>query len=193
MNDPRSIPEKQVLMLRPHLNNLPTIELPKGYTLRTFWEGDESAWDRITGEAFEVPEKEGYFERRMCSDEEYRPDRIFFICKDGEPVATASAWYRAQYGEDTGYLHMVAVLASERGKGLGYQASLACLHKMVEEKRTAAVLLTETFRVPAIKAYLRLGFEPHILLEEHKERWRNVFIHINRPELIEKFADIITP
>lgn len=184
-------PKLQVVMRRPNLDNLPPTQLPNGYTLRSFRDGDESAWDNIAGEAFEVEDRDGWFERRMRGDEEYRPDRIFLICKANEPIATASAWFRHIYGEETGYLHMVAVMQSERGKGLGYQVSLACLYKMAEEKRTAATLVTEMVRIPAIMTYLKLDFQPHIMLEEQRERWRNVFIHMDRPELIEKFADIL--
>lgn len=191
MSDPITNPKLQVVMRRHNLDDLPLIQLPDGYTLRSFRDGDESAWDRIAGEAFEVENRDAYFERRMRQDEEYRSDRIFFICKGNEPVATASAWYRPIYGEETGYLHMVAVTESERGNGLGYQVSLACLYKMIEEKRTAASLVTEIFRIPAIKTYLKLGFQPHIMLEEQRERWQNVFIQMDKPELIEKFSDIL--
>jgi len=34
----------QLVMYRPNLRELPTVQLPEGYSCRTFQPGDEAAW-----------------------------------------------------------------------------------------------------------------------------------------------------
>ena len=57
---------------------------------------------------------------------------------------------------------------------------------MAAEGRTWAVLQTDDFRIPAVKTYLKLGFEPLIVHENQPKRWKDVFSAIGRPELIDK-------
>ena len=42
----------QLILHRPDLLDLPRVEIPAGYEIRTFREGDEAAWNLITVEAF---------------------------------------------------------------------------------------------------------------------------------------------
>jgi mycothiol synthase len=172
-----SINDSLVVMRRADLIDLPEVNLAQGFEIRTFREEDEWAWERVVCEAFEKDksEREGFFNRRMREDAEfYDPGCILMVWKDDLPVATASAWFRNQYGIETGYLHKVAVIESERGKGLGYQASLACLHKMAADGRSRAVLRTQVRRIPAILTYLKLKFKPMIADEDDFMSWEAV-------------------
>jgi len=180
----------QLAMLLEGLSDLPPVRLPDGYTIRTYLPGDASAWDVIISQSFRM-ECEGRFERDMRTDSPFRPERVFFICRGEEPVATAAAWHRPQYGAEIGYLHMVGVLPSEAGMGLGLQVSLACLHRMKEEGRTACILHTDDYRIPAIKTYLKLGFRPLLIHEDQRQRWRDVLTKIGRPELAAEFAHVL--
>jgi len=83
-------------------------------------------------------------------------------------------------GEDNVGLAQAAVLREDRvpahrGRRLGFWACLAALHRFAEEGREAALLLTDDFRLPAIRTYLRLGFRPVYTYESHMERWGKVF------------------
>jgi mycothiol synthase len=162
--------QSQLLMVREQLNTLPPLQLPKGYTARSLHPGDEEAWERIITASFGG---EHHFAKAMASDDPYRPERVLFVCDINDvPVATASAWYRPQWKEDTGYLHMVGLVPEQTGKRLGRYVSLAALHQMVLEGRTRAVLHTDDFRIPAIKTYLNLGFLPEQAGEDHYDRWK---------------------
>ena len=181
----------QLMMRRRDLSSLPELSLASGYTARHFEPGDESAWDQIIREAFEkdAPEFEGHMRR----DPAFRPERIWFICRDNVPVATASAWRQAQRQPmETGTLHMVGILPAEGGKGLGLQVSLAALQQMQREGRKAAVLSTDDDRLAAIKTYLRLGFEPLVSDENHRERWPLIFEALRQPELTAQFKAALT-
>jgi mycothiol synthase len=178
-------------MRRNDLSNLPEVSLPKGYSLRSYRAGDEAAWVRIIGESFERDHPADYFDQRMRRDPEFRAERILFVCRDEEPVATASAWYDPRAGAQTGVLHMVGVRPGEAGHGLGREVSVAALRQMRHEGRRRAELKTDDFRVPAIKTYLKLGFEPLLVAENQRGRWRDVLGAIGRGDLIEQFTGIL--
>ncbi|MFO7946233.1 MAG: GNAT family N-acetyltransferase [Armatimonadota bacterium] len=189
---PQKTPQKpQLTMKRPDLKNLPEITLPDGYELRTFQPGDERAWEAIVARAFDRDVPEGHFDSRIGDHDAFQPERVFFICHNGEGVATATAWYMEKWGENTGYVHMVGVKPGHQGKRLGYQVSLAVLHRLRGEGFEEAVLTTDDFRLPAIKTYLNLGFEPVLVHENQRERWRDVFEALGMPELAEKYSAVL--
>lgn len=176
----------QLVMLKSSLSELPSVQLPQGYTSRTFQPGDEKAWENIIGQSFNKP----YLFDTLDGDDQFRPERIFFICYDGTPVATASAWWQEQWGsEDTGYLHMVGALPDHTGKKLGYAVSLLAMHRMVEENRLRVILQTDDFRIPAIKSYLRLGYEPKIVHPNQIERWKLLLTVFNDQERLRRLPE----
>lgn len=188
----------QLCMRRGCLDGLPPVEPPEGYTVRTYQPGDDAAWCKVVADAFgrECPLAE--FHERMETHAAFRPDRVFLVFSDREPAATASAWHRPDIDPHAGYLHMVGCRPCHRGKRLGYTVSVAALHKIAEDGRHTALLHTDDFRLPAIKTYLVLGFEPVLVHENQRERWPKVFEDLGRPELIERFraqldAAIFTP
>src|SRR5262245_51689819 len=103
-------PLRPQLLMRGSLAHLLTVQLPNGYELRTYRPGDAAAWERIIDDSFQMDMSNDFFGRCMRNDFAYRPERIFLVCFGGEAVATASAWYKPEFGKDTGYLHMVGVL-----------------------------------------------------------------------------------
>ncbi|MFP3902936.1 MAG: GNAT family N-acetyltransferase [Armatimonadota bacterium] len=189
---PQNTPQKpQLTMKRPDLKNLPELQLPEGYQLRTFQSGDERAWENIVADAFDREVPRGQFGTRIGAHDAFQPERLFFICHKGEAVATATAWYMEKWGENTGYVHMVGVKPGHRGKRLGYQVSLAVLHRLRDEGFEEAVLTTDDFRLPAIKTYLNLGFEPVLVHENQRKRWREVFEVLGMPELAEEYSAVL--
>ncbi len=161
--------QTSVVMFLNSLSNLPAWSLPPGYEMRSLQPGDEQAWEQIIAASFG---EQYHFKEFMEKEDQYEPEKVWFVVHNHRPVATASAWHINKYPEDTGCLHMVGILPEHAGKGLGKQVSLAALHKMKQEGRSKAMLNTNTFRLPAIKTYLNIGFTPHIIDDEHVERWR---------------------
>ncbi len=165
----------QLVMRRDTLDDLPPLEIPTGYTLRTSREGDGAHWARILSESFQVEWTDADFTRIMVEDPAYRPDRIIFACgPDNVPCAVAAA-YRKTETPDEGYLHYVGCRPGHAGKRLGWLVSLACLYKFREEGCSTVVLNTDDFRLPAIKTYLRLGFHPVIVHENQHARWAAIY------------------
>jgi mycothiol synthase len=161
----------QLVMYRPNLAELPAVQLPEGYSCRTYQPGDEAAWESIIFQSFQWKSD---FRKQMEEDEYYNLGKIFFICYGDTPIATASAWHRPAWGRHVGYLHMVGVIPGHGGKGLGLQVSLAALHHMANTGKEASILETDDFRIPAIKTYLRLGYKPLLIHENQAERWKDL-------------------
>lgn len=173
----------QLCMKRRHLEDLPALPLPAGYTIRTSREGDGPHWARILRESFANDTfDESSFERIMKAHPAYRADRVFFACgPDGSPCGTASAYRDGSYGPDIGYVHYVGVCPVHAGKGLGVLLSLAVLRQFRTEGLRGAVLQTDDFRLPAIKTYLKLGFLPLVVHENQPARWNRVFEQLGLP------------
>ncbi len=178
----RSASLPQLDMLRDDLERLPDIVIPEGYDLRTFEPGDETAWCEImegnVGSNWTVEA----CREKMTSDPRFDPGNLFFATIDGQPVGSACAWTKNPDQRDVGEVHMVAVLDSHRGKGLGHLVNAAVLHRLRDLGYKQAHLLTDAWRVPAIKSYLRAGFKPLHTHITHPERWRDFFEQIGVDE-----------
>lgn len=164
----------QLLMRRPHLNRLPDMPLlPPGYELRDYQEGDLNGLAVLLARAFEdtnwTPKK---VSTALLNDPTVK--RTFVIAHHGVPVATASARLFPERFPGSGYLHWVAADPDHKGLKLGYAVSLAALHEFVTLGCKDAVLETDDHRLPAIKTYQNLGFEPEHSHESHAERWVKV-------------------
>lgn len=181
----------QLHMLRPHLRDVPEMDLPEGYALRTFQPDDGPHWSRIIGLSFLTEPEKMPFDPMMRQSPAFQPERIFFVCRDDEPLATASAWYLPELTPDAGTVHYVGTLPGHTGRRLGYWAVVATLHQMRAEGRRRAWLSTDDFRLPAIKVYLNLGFQPLLVHENQRQRWPAVFEKLGLPHLTETFADTL--
>lgn len=169
MSEQNSLP--QLIMFKESLEDLMPVNLPEGYSVRHFREGDDKHWETIIGASFHY---DCNFQKEIASNDKFKPEKVWFVCDGNRPIATATAWYSAHWGEAVGYLHMVGMLPEYSGKSLGFKASLAALHEMKRVGRKSAVLNTDDFRLPAIKGYLRLGFKPLFTHESFYERWENI-------------------
>ena len=84
----------QLKMWRPADEPVPVVVVPEGFTLRAMRAGEEAAWARCCEGEFGVSEASAEaFHKKMSED--IPRERIFFICKDDVPVATATAWEEA--------------------------------------------------------------------------------------------------
>jgi ribosomal protein S18 acetylase RimI-like enzyme len=191
---------RQLRMWRPHLDDLPPLEPPAGYRLRTYRPGDERAWARIM-------ESEGGIGRewsvekvreRLIDRPQFEEDGLYFATAEGgaagervatadgagDPlVASACAWRAGPEAGPLGNVHMVCALPAYRGLGLGRLVTLAVLHHLRRRGFRSADLSTDDFRLAAIKTYLGLGFVPQYLtdtdrLDDHEARWSAVFARL---------------
>ena len=111
---------RQLRMVRPNLKDLQNLELPPGYGLRTFQEGDEVHWVNIISDSFggrKRTEQDTHHE--ITGRDVFVPDRLYFVTHQDVPVGTACAWRQSVDEKDVGYVHMVGVLGEHTGQKLG--------------------------------------------------------------------------
>ena len=181
----------QLRMLKPTLDELPALVLPAGFTLRSYQAGDSTHWERILAASFGGEPGRFGFDQIMRREPAYRPERVLFVVANDTPVATASAWRAPGLLPETGMVHFVGVVPEFQGHRLGYWVTLATLHRMAADGLRAASLTTDEFRLPAVKTYLRMGFEPVLVHENQRERWRQVFRDLKLPEAETRFAALL--
>lgn len=182
--------QPQLAMALGDLSHLPAPTVPPGYALRHFEPGDEAAWVGLVDEAFGGPAHAPEWMYERLDDWDFDPARVWFVVHGAQPVATAIAWYRPRWGQTAGYLHMVAGAEVHRGRGLGAAVSAAALTHMRRDGRDRAVLETDDFRIPAVRAYLTLGFIPRLIHDNQRARWRTVLAACRRdPEAYAAWLD----
>jgi len=163
----------QLRMRRPHLDNLPPIDLPDGYLLRrcdqTYTDAERSGLAQVLQSAFpEIVWSETRVEAALVADPTVRT--TFYIQYGDTIVATATVRIDAAF-PGSGYLHWVASDPTHRGKRLGLLVSLAVLYEFAALGLKDAVLNTDDPRIPAIKTYLALDFVPESSHPSHEARW----------------------
>ena len=169
-------------MIWPHERPLPDVPaLPPGYRLCVV------ANERLD-QARPIVESDG-----AVGDSQWRwfcdavvPDGLFVI----EECATA-AWagtiaavhnpaatrFHFPGGGELGYL---VVAPGHRGRGLGAALIAAAVRRLREGGYRHIFLGVQEWRLPAIRAYLRAGFQPFLHAPELAARWRAVFAAIGR-------------
>ena len=145
---------------------------PTGYGLRTFRPGDEDAWLAL----LQSGEFGAWTRTRlkvMLTSEHVPvpPEGIFFATLDDRPVGTASTYLHPKDQGVDPELGWVVVDPRHRARGLGLLVCRAVLEFVGRLGYDHAYLLTDDFRLPAIRTYLRLGFESVMADPGHPARW----------------------
>ena len=170
---------RQLRMIWPKqlVNRCPEIKLPEGYSLRNFQKGDEERYLTLMHKAgFENWRTE---QVRDILKNPLSPEGIYFVIFDSKLVATACALDRTSEkerdaGNLIGELSWVACDPSHRGKHLGKTVCAAVVRHFLLRKYQSIFLLTDDWRLAAIKTYLELGFEPVVDTAEMQLRWEKV-------------------
>jgi len=165
-------------MIRRDLNGLPPVVLPDGCEIRTYSPGDEKVWAEIMNTGIGSDWDAEKAREQLTGRPQFDPEGLFFAILDGKAVGSACAWRPSPQEDRTGTVHMVCVLPEARGRNLGYLLILCVLHYFRDCGFSDACLDTDDIRIPAIKTYLRLGFEPFHHDETHAERWKRVMRQI---------------
>ncbi len=164
----------QLFMRKENTSDIPPLRLPEGILLSTHLAGMEKSWEELIAASFGASYS---FDTMLTKWSGYAPGYVFYLSREGAPVATASAVANPDFPGE-GWLHMVGTHPAARGLGLGKLASLAVLRSFAERGIRTAVLSTDDHRIPAIVTYLKLGFRPIILDDTHEGRWAKIFSEI---------------
>ncbi len=151
------------------------IALPAGYRMRPFREEMIPGLGMIYAKAFGPGHDAAWWRREFLESPMFDPERVIVVEHGGAPVATAIAWENDHHrGLSQGILHWVAADPAHHRRGLGKAVSAAVQAWFKRAGRRGVYLQTDDDRVPAIRAYLALGFEPVVTDGESRLRWENL-------------------
>ena len=140
-------------------------------------DADINAWLDIVAEGLTGGRQDSAFFREcMFSHGELEYDKFFIIECEGMPAATFAVI--CDHKKREGYVHMVACKPEFRGRGIGARLNTEAVRALISAGMLTAYLTTDDFRIPAIKSYLRAGFYPDMINEEHRKRWADVLARI---------------
>lgn len=169
------MPKQLKMEWRPAQGELP-VRLPDGYLLRSFRSGDEEGHaqllDRCDLGRWDIERA-----RNTILAHPLSPEGIKLVEKDGELVAAAWARHAPDtggHGARRGELGWVACSPEHRGKRLGRAVCAAVLNHFQALGYDEVYLLTDHWRLPAIKTYFNLGFRPVIDSADARYEWARV-------------------
>ena len=97
-------------------------------------------------------------------------------------VATTVAGHRhSAVHPHGGELGWVAGDPKHKGKGLGMAVCAAVTARFIQAGYEEIYLSTDDWRLPAIKVYLKLGYEPMLYADDMKGRWKAVCAKLGWP------------
>lgn len=167
-----SRPQLEMIWPEARLNAPPAVSLSDDYILRGLEPRDYAGWSRLmaaVGFGEWPPERIEAHRRGVLP-------RGFFVIEHrptGELVATANANHAPnERHPEGGELSFVAAMPGHAGQGLGRAATAAVVRRFIEAGYRRIYLKTDDHRLPAIKVYLQLGFEPLLFNEQMAERWQ---------------------
>ncbi len=166
----------QLYLRKSNMDDLTSLVLPAGFGLHTHIEGQEENWEDLIEAAFG---SHFSFEACIRNGGGYAPEYVLYVSKDGKDIATATAVEKADFPGE-GWFRMVGTHPDARGQGAGRLVLIACLHSLKARGYQSVVLSTDDHRIPAIKLYMSLGFEPIYTHESHKARWEKVMEEMNK-------------
>lgn len=169
-------PAAQLQMLWPErlLASPPGVVVAPGYAMRQFAPADADAYLALMAKAgFKSWDRE-QLEKVIPS---VLPGGWFLIehAATGRLVATAMARHRPlPEHPGGGELSWVAADPEHKGRRLGTAVCAAVIGRFVEAGYRRIYLLTDDWRLAAIRIYLALGFEPFIPRPDLAQRWAAV-------------------
>ena len=187
---PDGIRQPQLKMQLPASATVPPVRLPDGYSLATVVERDASEWVAVLTANGRLGAWDRERAERCFNDPRpVVPEGTFLIMHRGRAVATACTVLPTP-AEPRHELGWVAVDPAHQGQGLGGQVCAAVLWYARRRGWPASTLNTDDWRLPAIRTYLKLGFEPEITHDSHPARWQEVHRRLaGAPAASEQGAD----
>ena len=153
---------------------LAPVRLRPGYTLATLAQRGAADWIAVlnaTGQLGTWDDRRTH--AALTGERAVLAAATYLILCAQRAVATACTIPPAA-AEPRSELGWVAVAPSHQGRGLGLQVCRAVLWYAHRRGWPATTLNTDDWRLPAIRTYLKLGFEPELTHDSHGARWQQI-------------------
>jgi mycothiol synthase len=174
MNTHGPYQQLRMVYLKQLLKTPPQVQLPNGYSLRTYRTGDETRFYEVMAiagwQGWNVDKLQPWLPRILSGG-------WFMIADDASDkiVATAMALRdMSEFGPVGGELGWLASDSAHAGKGLGMAVSAAVTGRLIQEGYRHIHLYTEPWRLAALKTYLKLGYVPFLYTPEMPEHWQTI-------------------
>lgn len=181
----------QIIMIRPHLDDIPTFQFPPGFKVRPMTKAHIGLWTDIQRDAEPyLSIQDDTFALQFGDDLEAIQWRCFIVTDpDERGVGVMSAWYNRDFqGRDHGRIHWIAIRPAYQGMALGKAALSYAMHKLAEWHERA-YLVTNAKRTAAVKLYLNFGFEPDLTPPGALENWQCTTESLRHPLLERALKD----
>ncbi len=162
------------------LDRAPVPKVPDGYRLRCFEPDDEDTYVALMAEAG----FRGWDSARVAGVTRRVIPGGFFVIEHvasralvATTVATHNPTDLHPYGGELGW---VAASPGHSGKGLGLAVCAAVTALFLRRGYREIYLLTDDWRLPAIKTYLKLGYEPLMFAPDMEQRWADVRAQLSK-------------
>jgi GNAT superfamily N-acetyltransferase len=179
----------RIEMLREHMRNLPSNALPRAFSARPMSVRDVSLWTDIWRDVEDSSAiSDSLFENSFGQDWDLIGKRCFIVFDEaGRSAGTISAWFDKSFAgyENCGRIHYVAVRKAFQNRGLGRAMLGFALGLAAELGHKQCHLVTQTFRLPALKLYFEAGFKPYLDGPEALASWKAVAERLPAPLLRE--------
>ena len=198
--------DRMLRLVRTDLDGLPMHEVPAGFGLRFFGDGDDEVWLALQQAAEPIlPVNDGTYVREFARVGPLRPERCLFLVADGgREVGTITAWHgrladeeppepgastaasfhaairRVRAAESWGMPTWLAVHPDDRGHQLSLPLVSAAM-QILRSHHDRALVRTSSLRPAAIKRWLQFGFRPDLSGPGSASAWRTVWA--SYPEL----------
>lgn len=163
---------RQLRMIWPGTERPPRIALPEGYAIRSFREGDEESYAALLNNKalgnWTVEKLQSILTNPLS------PGGVYFVTWGDGLVATACALDRGGAEKRLGEVGWIAAEPAHKGKRLGMAVSAAAVDHLLDRGFDEIYLLTDHWRYPALKTYLKLGFEPRRDGPDDRYLWQKI-------------------
>ncbi|HWC22249.1 MAG TPA: mycothiol synthase [Flexivirga sp.] len=139
-------------------------DVPAGFSVRSFEEGDEEAWLDLNRRAFDYHPEQGKMTRQdldeRMAEPWWSPAGLILVFDDASGELAASHWTKVEPAEPaTGEVYVVAVDPGHQGRGLGKLVTALGLDHLRSRGVRRIELYVEGDNDAAVATYRRLGFE----------------------------------
>ena len=144
------------------------------YRLRPYQPGDEEGWLGLLQANGEL----GHWDRQRLAEVLAGIRIQLFVECEGRIVACTGCNDRTRELRPCWEIGWVAVHPSFQGQGLGQLIVAAAVVQAKALDPRPIYLLTDDFRIPALRCYLKLGFLPNNSHPSYPHRWADIFAHL---------------
>lgn len=159
------------MLFNANKNPLPELEIAEGFYLDTVKDSDLEQYNELR-KSVNFPEWTAEYLQTFRG--KVLNDAMFVIREKTSgkfcAAATAETTDMKEYPQ-IGVLGWVMTHPDFRGHHLGKSVSIAAMHKLYAENYRTFSLLTDDFRLAAVKTYLNLKWQPWLYLDDMEGRW----------------------